>query len=198
MDWENEHTIEAVRFLHDMVSEGYTSLDQVNDQYDQMMQKFFDKETGCLFMYTGSMPNFIASGMYNQEQIRIVPMPAFSKNITYISTWQFVLNAASEKKDMAKKFLAYMAGEEGSLHYAEIMMRLPVRDDSLAVMIEEKEEFRPLQQYIEETDMLPRCLPSESMRYIETVGEQFQKYVTDEITLEEYCENMKGVIAEFF
>lgn len=198
LNWEDGNTKEAVRFLHDMVSAGYTSLNQVNDQYDQMMQKFFDGETGCLFMYTGSIPNFIASGMYRENQIEIAPMPDFSKNITYISTWQFVLNAASKKKDMAKKFLEYMAGKEGSLHYAEIVMRLPVRDDSLSVMIDAKKEFLPLKQYIDETTMLPRCLPSESTRYIETVGEQFQRYVMDEISLDEYYENMEDVIAEFF
>lgn len=50
-DWTNPKTQEAVKFMYDMMKKKQTPASQLADQYDPMMQKFFDGEYASIFMY---------------------------------------------------------------------------------------------------------------------------------------------------
>lgn len=78
-DWTNPKTKEAVKFMHDMAKNGETPIAQLADQYDPMMQKFFDDDYASIFMYTGAMKNFVNSGRYGENGITLAPMPTFEK-----------------------------------------------------------------------------------------------------------------------
>ncbi len=41
-----------------------------------------------------------------------------------------------------------------------------------------------------------RPIPANSMEYIETVGELFQKYMLEELDLDSYCEQMQELVDE--
>lgn len=96
-DWTNPKTQEAVKFMYDMMKKKETPISQLADQYDPMMQKFFDGEYASIFMYVGAIQSFVNSGKYGPDKQHIAPMPTFENKAAYISTWGYVLNSASKK-----------------------------------------------------------------------------------------------------
>mgnify|MGYP000001888014 CR=1 FL=1 len=91
-------TQEAVKFMYDMMKKKETPISQLADQYDPMMQKFFDGEYASIFMYVGAIQSFVNSGKYGPDKQHIAPMPTFENKAAYISTWGYVLNSASKIK----------------------------------------------------------------------------------------------------
>ncbi|WP_270816400.1 ABC transporter substrate-binding protein [Hungatella effluvii] len=193
-DWSNEKTREAVTFLKDCVNHGYAPMDQLMDQYEQVNQKFMNGKYGLIVTYSGSMNTFAEAGVYGPDQIHLTPLPKIRGDTTYIATWQYVLNKASEHKEAAKRFLAYAASREGSIRYAEAMNRMPARED---VALEEHLNvtgYEDMKQYLRTTRLQARPLPQNSIEYISSMGALFQKYVTGEVELETYCENMQKLV----
>ncbi len=50
-DWTNPANKEAIQFLHDMVQNGQTPIDQIADKYEQMNPKANDGKYGSWFMW---------------------------------------------------------------------------------------------------------------------------------------------------
>ena len=50
-DWTKEENKEAIQFLHDLVANKETPVDQIADKYDQMNPKINDGKYGCWFMW---------------------------------------------------------------------------------------------------------------------------------------------------
>lgn len=195
-DWNNEKTREAVVFLKNCVELGYSPKDQLLDQYEQVNQKFIDGKYGMIVTYSGAMNTFTDAGVYGPERIHLTPLPALGEKTTYVASWQYVLNKASVHKDAAKRFLAYAAGREGSIGYAEAMNRMPARID---VALEENLDvtgYDALKSYLKDSRLQARPLPQNSIEYISSMGTLFQKYVTGELDLEEYCGKMQSLIDE--
>lgn len=197
-DWSNPKTREAVKFLYEMVKNKETPLEQIVDQYDQMMQKFFNKEYASAFMYTGAMQNFVASGRYGHDKIHIAPMPIFEKKATYIAAWHYVLNASSKNKEAAKIFLRYAASEQGARDYAETLMRFPVREDVLKNLEPSFYGLVEIQDYINHTELYARPMAEQAIQFIEAIGNLFRQYVSDEITLDEFCDAADKEVAKYF
>jgi multiple sugar transport system substrate-binding protein len=193
-DWSNPKTRQAVKFLHDMVKNRETSLDQIADQYDQMMEKFFNKRYAAVFMYTGAMQTFVLSGRYGENGIHIAPMPKFEKKATYVAAWHYVLNSASRNKDAAKKFLQYAASEQGARDYAETLMRFPVRDDVVKDLGTSFYGLKDIQEYVNHTELHARPMANQAMGFIEAIGNLFRRYVSDEITLDRFCYGANKVV----
>ncbi len=193
-DWENEKTREAVKFFKECIDKGYTSKDQMIDQYDQMNQKFIDGKYGMVCMYSGGVKTYVNAGMYGEDKIHMTPLPNLGGNqVTYIGTWQYALNKASKNKEAAKRFISYAVSKEGNKLYAEMVDRIPARSDLL------KEDlnvtgYKELQQFLQSVDVQVRPIPSNSMDYLKTVGELFQKYMLDELNLDSYCEQMQELV----
>lgn len=193
-DWNDEKTREAVRFFKECIDKGYTPKDQMIDQYDQMNQKFIDGKYGMVCMYSGGVKTYANAGMYGENKIHITPLPNLGGNqVTYIGTWQYALNKASKNKEAAKRFISYAVSKEGNRLYAEMADRIPARSD----LLEEDLNitgYKELQQFLQSVDVQVRPIPSNSMDYLETVGELFQKYMLDELNLDSYCEQMQELV----
>lgn len=189
-DWTNPKTQEAVKFMYDMMKKKQTPASQLADQYDPMMQKFFDGEYASIFMYVGAIQTFVNSGKYGPDKQHIAPMPTFEDNKAYISTWGYVLNSASKNKAAAEKFLNYAASKQGELDYTEMTMRIPARTDVL-----ESDELAKMnlpgiddiKEYVNNTELVARPMAPQAMEFISDMGSLFQQYVSDELSLQEFC-----------
>ena len=73
--------------------------------------------------------------------------------------------------------------------------RIPARGDLLEedLNITGYEELR---QFLHSVDVEVRPIPANSMDYLETVGELFQKYMLGELDLESYCSMMQELVDE--
>lgn len=192
-DWSDAGTRQALQFLHDMIENGEIPEDVLLDQYEQMEQKFIDGKYAAIFMYSGVMKTFAKAGVYNEDKIHVIPLPLFSENATNVATWQYVLNKASVHKEAAEKFLAYAAGKEGSIAYAKAMKHLPARLDIIENEDLDIPDMDVWRSYVKELKLKTRPLSSRPMEDIEEMGTLFQKYVTDEITLDEFCSRAQAI-----
>lgn len=196
-DWTNPKTQEAVKFMYDMAKNGETPLAQLADQYDPMMQKFFDGDYASIFMYVGAIQTFVNSGKYGEDKQHLAPMPTFENKTAYMSTWGYVLNAASKNKEAAQKFLEYAASEQGELDYTEMSSRLPARSDVLNSEKLEAMDLAGLDEikgYVNDTTLLARPMAPQAMEFISDMGSLFQQYVSDELSLDEFCEKAQASV----
>ena len=183
--------------MYDMMKDGETPLAQMADQYDPMMQKFFDGDYASIFMYVGSIQTFVNSGKFGPDKQHIAPMPTFENKTAYMSTWGYVLNSASKNKAAAQKFLEYAASEQGELDYTAMSSRLPARSDvlnseELATM--NLSGLDDIKEYVNETELLARPMAPQAMEFISEMGSLFQQYVSDEMSLEEFCEKAQNSV----
>lgn len=194
-DWENPATREAVRFLYDMSQKGQTASSQLLDQYEQLNQKFIDGKYGLIFAYSGSMNSFVDAGAYHEDKLHPITLPDIAGEKTaYVATWQYVLNKASENKEAAKRFLAYAAGREGSIDYAVSLNRLPAREDLIRSEELNIAGYAQMKDYLASVSLQARPLPENSMEYISQMGSLFQRYITGELGLEEYCDQAQALV----
>ena len=161
-----------------------------------MMQKFFDGEYASIFMYVGAIQSFVNSGKYGPDKQHIAPMPTFENKAAYISTWGYVLNSASKNKAAAQKFLKYAASEQGELDYT-MTSRLPARtdvleSDELAAM--DLPGLDEVKEYVDNTELLARPMAPQAMEFISEMGSLFQQYVSDELTLDSFCEKAQKAV----
>ncbi len=195
-DWSNEKTRAAVRFSKECVDKGYTPKEQMIDQHEQMNQKFIDGKYGMVFMYTGGIKKYAAAGVYGKDRIHMAPLPDLGgRHVTYIGTWQYALNKASQHKEAARRFMSYAVSREGNRLYAEMTNSIPARRD----LLEEELHiigYAEIRELLRSVEMEVRPIPANSMEYIETVGELFQKYMLEELDLDSYCEQMQELVDE--
>ena len=193
-NWNNSDTRAAVIFLHDMLKNGYTCKGQMIDRYEQMEQKFIDGMYGCVFMYSGAINVFLNSGKYGEDGIHVSELPVFKKNATNIATWQYVLNKASKNKNAAKKFLSYISSREGSIEYSNAMKQIPARIDVILEEDIDVPDIDIIRKYVENTNFKVRPLSSNPMNDISEMGRIFQKYLLDEITLDDLCNLAQSIV----
>lgn len=197
-DWSNEKTQEAVKFLKEMVDNEWTAKSQIADQYTELNQRIMDGTVASMLNYSSFMPTYESAGRYGTDDIYIAPMLDFGSETTYANGWQYVLNAASPHKEAAKVFLEWAASLEGQKAYAETFSRIPARTD----VIEDPDFSVPgieeIKSYLEDTTLVMRPLPTNSSEYINEVGALFQKYVSDEITFDEYIADMQECMNTYF
>ncbi|MGN1184235.1 MAG: hypothetical protein ACI4R7_03300, partial [Oliverpabstia sp.] len=109
---------------------------------------------------------------------------------------QYVLNKASQNKEAAKKFLAYVASREGSIAYSQAMHCLPARLD----IIEEEDLSVPdmdvMRNYVKNVELKARPFTSYPMEDIKDTGKLFQRYAADEINLDEFCRQVQIIVHE--
>lgn len=193
-DWENEKTREAVTFLKECMEKGYTSKEQLIDQYEQLNQKFLDGKYGMIFMYSSALNLYEKAGAFGEERIHIVPLPLMGENVTYMAAWQYALNKSSRHKEAARRFLQYAASKEGARQYAERMNQLPVRSDLLReenLDVAGAEQFR---EYLQDVKLKARPIPENPMNELAKTGEYFQRFVLGEWELETYCRQMQELV----
>ena len=124
-----EENKEAIQFLHDLVANKETPVDQIADKYDQMNPKINDGKYGCWFMW-GLGTDYAKADMLGADKIHMAMVPDFSGNgerAIFTDSWNYVLNSASKNKDAAIKFLQYMADEGGMEASYKAFDRYPAR-----------------------------------------------------------------------
>lgn len=197
LDWTNPNSRKAVEFMYDLLKDGYTAKAQLADQYDPMMQKMFDGTYASLFMYTGALQTFIDSGKYGPDGIHMAPMPTFERNTAYMASWHYVLNKESKNKEAAIEFLKWAASPDGEKAYFAMCSRMPARKDVVLDPTFEATGVEDFRQYLENTTLLARDMAPQAMEFISAIGSLFQQYVSDEITLDAFCEQAQKEVETY-
>lgn len=198
LDWSNPKTIEAVKYMKSMVDKGYTPISQLADQYTELNQRIMDGSAASMLNYSSFMPTYQDAGRYGTNDIYIAPMLNLGKKITYANGWQYVLNAASEKKADAEKFLAWAASREGQETYGKVFLRLPARTDVVQDSSFTIPGLEQLKSYLTDTTLVPRPLPVNSSEYISETGALFQQYVSGKITIDDYAKQQQACVDKYF
>lgn len=188
LDWTNPANQEAVEFLHDLVQNGYTPIDQIADKYEQMNPKFNDGKYGCLFMW-GLGTDYDKAGMLGEDKIHLAMVPQFSdQRYVFTDSWSYVLNKASENKEAAIKFLQYMADEGGMEASYKAFDRYPARKDVAERIVPDTDPAKEMySRYANECVVKGRPMLPQTMEFISAMGTIFQSYMKDEMTLDEFC-----------
>ena len=197
-DWTNENNKAALEFFKEMVDNGWTTLDQLADKYEQMNQKFLDGDYACV-MYWGTGGEYADAGMKGDDKIHMQDYPTVGDNNKTIFTdsWSYVLNSASENKDAAYKFLSWAASTEGYKAGWEAFDRYPARADSAAEIVPEDNVTKAMYtNYAENYDVHGRPMLPQTMEFISEMGTLFQQYVQGEITVDEFCEQAQIAVEE--
>ena len=192
-DWTNPASRQGVQFLKEMVEKGYTPVSQTADQYNSLNQKFVDGIYGCIFSY--GMLSDIPEG--ETADLHMVPMPKFATDSTYFATWHYVLNKASGNKKNAIRFLQYAASKEGQLTEAGSLMRVPGRADALNDPSYSIKDLEVLKGYMEHTTLRARPMVPKAMDFISVIGKLFQKYIFDEISLDQFCQSAQAAVSTY-
>lgn len=90
-DWSNPQTQEAVKFLKEMVNNGWTAKSQIADQYTELNQRIMDGSVASMLNYSSFMPTYDKAGRYGKDDIYIAPMLNLGEEKTYANGWQYVL-----------------------------------------------------------------------------------------------------------
>lgn len=190
--WSDPGSGKAVKYLHDMVQNQEVAEGILLDQHEQMEQKFLFGQYASMFLYSGSVNLLMKSESY--RQMHVAALPEFVSRTTNIATWQYVLNRASEHKEAAKRFLAYAAGKKGCMSYYENMDCLPARLDLIQSEKFDFPDMDIIREYVKSVELKPRYFTESSMEGIRDMGDLFQKYVTDEISLDEFCRKAQKIV----
>ena len=197
-DWSNENTQAAARFAKDLVANGWTDISQLADQYNELNQRFMDGAVGSMLNYSSFMPTYVNAERYGEDDLQIKPMLNFGSETTFANGWQYIVNASAANMDSAKIFMEWAASAEGQKVYAETFNRLPGRLDIISdedFYVSGKED---LASYMTETTLVPRPMPANSSDYVNDVGALFQKYVSDEVSFDDFVAGMQNIIDSYF
>ena len=196
-DWTKEENKEAIQFLHDLVANKETPVDQIADKYDQMNPKINDGKYGCWFMW-GLGTDYAKADMLGADKIHMAMVPDFSGNgerAIFTDSWNYVLNSASKNKDAAIKFLQYMADEGGMEASYKAFDRYPARKDVAEKVVPDTDPAKEMySQYAEECNVQGRPLVAQTMEFISDMGTIFQSCMKDEITVDEFCKRAQEVV----
>lgn len=193
-DWTNEGNRKALEFLKEMVDNGWTTLDQMADKYEQMNQKFIDGEYGIVF-YWGTGHEYAEAGMKGEDKIHMYKVPTFVTPSIFTDSWSYVLNNASEHKEAAIKFLQWAASPEGEEAGWTCFDRYPARSDVAKTVVPEDNDVKQMYAtYAEELEVHGRPMLPQTMEFISEIGTLFQEYVQDQITIDDFCERAQEAV----
>ena len=170
-DWTKEENKEAIQFLHDLVANKETPVDQIADKYDQMNPKINDGKYGCWFMW-GLGTDYAKADMLGADKIHMAMVPDFSGNgerAIFTDSWSYVLNSAFD--------------------------RYPARKDVAEKVVPDTDPAKEIySQYAEECNVQGRPLVAQTMEFISDMGTIFQSCMKDEITVDEFCKKAQEVV----
>ena len=108
-----------------------------------------------------------------------------------------MLNAASNHKDAAIRFLQWEASPEGEACEYRCFGRYPARKDVEQELISPDDMVRKMyENYDENYEIRGRAMMPQAMDFISDIGTLFQKYVFGLISVDEFCaEAQKAVEA---
>ena len=200
LDWTNPKNKEAVQFLHDMVADKETPIDQIADKYEQMNPKTNDGKYGSWFMW-GLGTDYEKADMLGADKIHMAMIPDFSgegKRSIFTDSWSYVLNKASKNKDASLKFLKYMTEEGGMEASYKAFDRYPARADVAEKVVPDSDPAKEIySRYASECDVKGRPMLPQTMEFITDTGTIFQSCMKDEITVDEFCSKAGEMVDKY-
>lgn len=199
-DWTNPANKEAIQFLHDMVQNGQTPIDQIADKYEQMNPKANDGKYGSWFMW-GLGTDYEKADMLGADKIHMAMVPDFSgkgERAIFTDSWSYVLNKASENKKAAVKFLEYMADEGGMEASYKAFDRYPARADVAEKVVPDTDPAKEMySRYAEECNVAGRPMLPQTMEFITDMGTIYQSCMKDEITVDDFCKKAQELVDKY-
>ena len=191
-DWTDPKTQAGLHALINLVREGYTSTAQLADQFEQTYQNMASGNIATALLYTGQIANFSKAGLYTPEgPIEMITPPVADDevgSVAYCSSWHYVLNSASTNTTAAKRFLKYVASEEGQLNYTLSFGTYPAY---LSLLESDKLDniagIDQMREYVDKVTLRGRPIVAESMEYISEIGNLFHRLVLNQIDEAEFC-----------
>lgn len=199
-DWTREENKEAIQFLHDMVENKQTPIDQIADKYEQMNPKANDGKYGSWFMW-GLGTDYEKADMLGADKIHMAMVPDFSETgerVIFTDSWNYVLNSASKNKEAAIKFLQYMADEGGMKASYVAFDRYPARADVAEKVVPDTDPAKEMYaRYASECKVSGRPMLPQTMEFITDMGTIFQSCMKDEISVDEFCEKAQKLVEKY-
>ena len=199
-DWTLDGTKEAIQFMYDLVHKyQVTSIDNLSTDYETGNQKFIDGNGAMYFQWASAAASFDEAGKYGEEII-CAPMPTFKTNKTPMSSWMWVVNKNSAKKEAAKEYVKFMATPEAQAAYMKATGKFsPTANLSVWEDPELTTDLLTIEEhklYVEEDAFEARTLCPRHSEYMDTVTGTLQEYLMDEISFEECLEKGQQQIDE--
>jgi multiple sugar transport system substrate-binding protein len=197
-DWTKQGNRDALQFMHDMVTNGETPIDQIADKYEQMNQKFNDGKYGCVFMW-GTGSDYKAADMLGDDKIHQINIPVFSgdKASIFTDSWSYVENAATTHKDACEKFLKWACSDDGYKAGWDDFDRYPATKTGVAAAVPDDNWVKTAYtEYAEKDNVHGRPMLPQTMEYITDIGTIFQDYVQDKISLDDFCTKAQEYVKE--
>lgn len=199
-DWTNPANKEAIQFLHDMIQNGQTPIDQIADKYEQMNPKANDGKYGSWFMW-GLGTDYEKADMLGEDKIHMAMVPDFSgkgERAIFTDSWSYVLNKASKNKEAAEKFLKYMAEEGGMEASYKAFDRYPARADVAEKVVPDTDPAKEMySRYAEECNVQGRPMLPQTMEFITDMGTIYQSCMKDEITVDDFCKKAQELVDKY-
>lgn len=199
-DWTNPANKEAIQFLHDMVADGNTPIDQIADKYEQMNPKINDGKYGSWFIW-GLGTDYEKAGMLGADKVHMAMVPDFSgkgERAIFTDSWSYVLSKSSKNKDAALKFLKYMADEGGMEASYKAFDRYPARADVAEKIVPDTDPAKEIySRYAAECNVKGRPMLPQTMEFISDIGTIFQSCMKDEITVDEFCTKAQEMVDKY-
>ena len=199
-DWTNPGNKEAIQFLHDLVANNQTPIDQIADKYEQMNPKANDGKYGSWFMW-GLGTDYAKADMLGEDKIHMAMVPSMTEDgqkAIFTDSWSYVLNSASENKEAAIKFLQYMADEGGMEASYTAFDRYPARKDVAEKVVPDTDPVKEMySRYASECYVQGRPMLPQTMEFISDMGTIFQSCMKDEITVDEFCVKAQELVEKY-
>lgn len=186
-NWNDPQTQKGVHELVNILREGYTTRSQMADQYEQVYQNLVAGKRAVGLLYTNQIAKFNKAGLYtpNGPITMIVPPVANEKvgSVAYCSSWDYILNNASEHKTAAKRFLNYAASKQGQLDYTKCFGTFPAYLELLSSPeLDNLTGINEMREYVEKVTLRGRPIVAEAMEYISEIGNLFHRLLLEEIS----------------
>lgn len=150
----SDEAVAGIQALVDMIDEGYIpDYQTISDTAAEEL--FVSGQTCMLYLPTFSAQKVEQAGM---ENVKLIQIPTAKTQDFLASTMHYGMNAASEHKDEAWKFLEYLAGEEANDIIGKSGIDLPARLSSQEYYGESFTKFDG-QAFV---DVIPSAKPNES------------------------------------
>ena len=191
-NWDNPRTREALQFMYDLAHKYKVEpLNAVGDGYDPLLAKYEDDKYGMMFFWSGVLPKFAQDKVYGSDHLHMIPMLNFGTNDALMASWHFGINKASKNMAAAKKVLSYLASAKGakarSLTYNQVPTRQDLMDDPDLAGIP---GIQDVKAYFKAGQLRGRPFIPRTMELIKLVGGNFERYIQDQLSLDDYCKLM--------
>ena len=193
-DWDDQGTRDAIKLMYDLINTYEVAPRAIlADDYGALGQKLLDGKFASSITWDWIVSVAVSQGKYGSELI-VAPTPKWSddpdSDITLMGAWLYVLTAASERTDAAKKVLGYMLSEEAATAHSRMTGNaVPLRSDSLEEPIFNDPAVWPASSILKDMNardkLWARPMAGRMSDIMDSVEKPLNEYFNNNIDLEE-------------